>query len=309
MEEALPSTSALNALRELRVELGLARSQHLLPCVLAAIPPSALAEAPEWAELLAGEDLGLLEDALLLLSGPTRREDGSLALGREARARPRLQKVLDAGLWALDDDLKRAGRAKRPRRYCLVDRVALLVALHETPAVAVPGAKLLRAIGHCIGECDVFGEQIVKVALDRMSQAPPTPLPFLRSCMLALKRHSALRDFMAFVVLARLAGREHLVWQEKSRWSGFIMLAEMLCEADGAPRAPAPSLLRLPLDAVRDLLDKKPQWKEHLAAFAANEWDLRHTMLTDDLKGLLGVQEVGAAPAEEGARAAADDVL
>jgi len=287
-EPALPSATALNCIREWRSKYGGDKTAHLLPLALEAHDPAKLTTTQEWAELISLGDFELLRAALLVLMRPMAK--GGIRITLPAWANSRIQSDVDGAMVSADEAIREHNLEQRGRHFVLVEPVELLVLLHRTSSSAIPGARLLKAIQSCL-EWDAIGESVVRDALDRLSQVAPVPLPFLRTTILAIKRFhtKAMKDFVAYVLLTRLVTPEHKVWSKKNLWSGFLMVCDLLVDAEGVPRAPAPALLRLPTEALHQALLQRPGWRQGLSTFALGEWDQRESKLNVGLMEVLGI--------------------
>ena len=126
----------------------------------------------------------------------------------------------------------------------------ILIALHDVDPVrhGVPLKKIIDACGECFNRPDVFTPEVVAAALQKMVEATPLPLLFMRSVIQAEQAAPSLREF-TLGLLRTLTRRQ--VWKMDGKiWEGFCR-----CAKRATPRS-FPVMIDLPPKALEELLNK-----------------------------------------------------
>jgi len=117
------------------------------------------------------------------------------------------------------------------------------------------------AIGICFSMTTVFRSDVLVNALARVADLPTLPVVFLRTIIQAVTTYKSLIPFIANNVLPKLVAKK--IWETPQLWDGFVRLAKMIAPASYG------SLLQLPKDWVRDVVEKQPALKQGLRGFLA----------------------------------------
>lgn len=151
----------------------------------------------------------------------------------------------------------------------------LLVTLHSEKAGLKP---TMDAIGICFSMTTVFRSDVLANAMQRIVDLP-TPLPtcFVRTVIQAMRTYKSLVPFIANNVLPKLVAKR--IWEMPQLWDGFVHLVRLLGQASFG------TLLQMPLDQIKDLVDRQPALKAPLKTFVANKPQARNqlaSVLADD---------------------------
>jgi len=117
------------------------------------------------------------------------------------------------------------------------------------------------AIGICFSMTTVFRSDVLVNALARVADLPTLPVVFLRTIIQAVTTYKSLIPFIANNVLPKLVAKK--IWETPQLWDGFVRLAKMIAPASYG------SLLQLPKDWLRDVVEKQPALKQGLRGFLA----------------------------------------
>lgn len=146
----------------------------------------------------------------------------------------------------------------------------LLVTLHNEQA----GLNATKAaIRICFTMTTVFRSDVLANAMQRIvDQAPETPLPkvFIRTIIQALKPYKSLVPFVANNIIPKLIGRK--IWENPELWEGFSLLIRMLGQASFG------ALLQMPIEQIRQIMEKQPALKAPLKTFLANKPAARNSL-------------------------------
>ena len=135
-----------------------------------------------------------------------------------------------------------------------------------------------RAIGICFSMTTVFRSDVLASALQRVADLPSLPVVFLRTVIQAASTYKSLIPFIANNVLSKLVGKR--IWETPQLWDGFVLLAKKIAPASYG------SLLQLPKEQLRDVVERQPALRVGLKGFLAGKPEAR--------RGLLGVGGRGA---------------
>jgi symplekin len=107
----------------------------------------------------------------------------------------------------------------------------------------------------------VFRSDVLATSLARITDLPTLPVVFLRTTIQAVTTYKSLVPFIANNILPKLVSKR--IWEQPPLWDGFIKLARLIAPASYG------SLLQLPKDSLRDVLEKQPSLKTGLGSFLA----------------------------------------
>ncbi|ORX39335.1 Symplekin tight junction protein C terminal-domain-containing protein [Kockovaella imperatae] len=140
----------------------------------------------------------------------------------------------------------------------------LLVSLHGEEA----GRKLaMEAIGLCFSMTSVFRSDVLATALARITELPTLPVVFLRTTIQTVTTYKSLIPFIANSILPKLVAKK--IWEQGPLWDGFVKLSKMIAPASFG------SLLQLPKEWLKDVLDKEPKLKTGLKGYLAGKGQQR----------------------------------
>lgn len=127
-----------------------------------------------------------------------------------------------------------------------------------------PYPLLTAAIGICFSMTTVFRSDVLANAMQRIvDQAAPLPVCFVRTVIQAVTTYKSLVPFVANSVLPKLVVKR--VWEMPQLWEGFVRLVRVL------GRASFGALLQMPLEQIREVVEKQPTLKAPLKTFLANK--------------------------------------
>ena len=127
------------------------------------------------------------------------------------------------------------------------------------------------AIGICFSMTTVFRSDVLANALARVADLPTLPVIFLRTIIQAVRTYKSLIPFIANNVLPKLVSKK--VWETPQLWDGFVMLAKMIAPASYG------SLLQLPKEWLKDVVEKQPVVKQGLKGFLAGKPQARGALV------------------------------
>lgn len=116
----------------------------------------------------------------------------------------------------------------------------------------------LTAIGICFSMTTVFRSDVLATSLNRITDLSTLPVVFLRTTIQAVSTYKSLIPFIANNILPKLITKK--VYDNPPLWDGFVRLAKMIGPASFG------SLLQLPKEWLRDVLEKQPGIKSGLKA-------------------------------------------
>ncbi|XP_049875001.1 symplekin [Pectinophora gossypiella] len=122
-----------------------------------------------------------------------------------------------------------------------VSPTELLVALHLIDPAKAELKYIIKATALCFAEKNIFTQDVVSAALQRLSAEPEIPVLLMRSVLQALTLYPTCAP-LAINILELLVERE--VWNHKVAWEGWIKCCERLVPASSAllPQLPARAL-------------------------------------------------------------------
>lgn len=124
--------------------------------------------------------------------------------------------------------------------------------------------KLTVAIGICFSMTTVFRSDVFANAMQRIVDQPGTlPVGFVRTVIKAVAMYKSLVPFVANNVVPKLVARK--VWDMPQLWEGFVLLLRVLGQAAFG------ALLQMPMEQIRDVVEKQPTLRGPLKAFLANK--------------------------------------
>ncbi len=132
-------------------------------------------------------------------------------------------------------------------------------------------ARSLEAIGICFSMTTVFRSDVLANALSRVADLPTLPVVFLRTVIQAVTTYKSLIPFIANNVLPKLVSKK--IWETPQLWDGFVRLAKMIAPASYG------SLLQLPKEWLRDVVERQPAVKQGLKGFLAGKPQARGALI------------------------------
>lgn len=149
----------------------------------------------------------------------------------------------------------------------------LLVTLHNEQA----GLNATKAaIRICFTMTTVFRSDVLANAMQRIVDLHPEqgadalPKVFIRTIIQALKPYKSLVPFVANNIIPKLIGRK--IWDNPELWEGFSLLIRMLGQASFG------ALLQMPIEQIRQIIEKQPALKAPLKTFLANKPAARNSL-------------------------------
>ncbi|KAL7425087.1 hypothetical protein Q5752_000775 [Cryptotrichosporon argae] len=142
----------------------------------------------------------------------------------------------------------------------------LLVCLHrETGDDKQPALKqTVEAIGICFSMTTVFRSDVLATAMQRIVDLPAAlPVCFVRTVIQAVTTYKSLVPFIANNVLPKLVARR--VWDAAQLWDGVVRLVGVLGHASFG------AMMQMPVEQIRDVVDKKPTLRQPLKAYLASK--------------------------------------
>ena len=109
----------------------------------------------------------------------------------------------------------------------------------------------------------IFRSDVLAAALSRIVDLPTLPVVFLRTTIQAATTYKSLIPFIANNILPKLILKK--VWEQAPLWDGFVLLAKMIAPASFG------SLLQLPKEWLKDVLNRQASLKQGLKTFLANK--------------------------------------
>lgn len=144
----------------------------------------------------------------------------------------------------------------------------LLVTLHTEKAGLKP---TMDAIGICFSMTTVFRSDVLANAMQRIVDLPsPLPVCFVRTVIQAMRTYKSLVPFIANNVLPKLVAKR--IWEMPQLWDGFVHLVRLLGQASFG------TLLQMPLEQIREVVERQPALKGPLKAFVANKPQARNQL-------------------------------
>lgn len=144
----------------------------------------------------------------------------------------------------------------------------LLVTLHSEKAGLKP---TMDAIGICFSMTTVFRSDVLANAMQRIVDQPAAlPVCFVRTVIQAMRTYKSLVPFIANNVLPKLVAKR--IWEMPQLWDGFVHLVRLLGQASFG------TLLQMPLEQIRDLVERQPALKAPLKTFVANKPQARNQL-------------------------------
>lgn len=144
----------------------------------------------------------------------------------------------------------------------------LLVTLHSEKAGLKP---TMDAIGICFSMTTVFRSDVLANAMQRIVDLPtPLPVCFVRTVIQAMRTYKSLVPFIANNVLPKLVAKR--IWEMPQLWDGFVHLVRLLGQASFG------TLLQMPLEQIKDLIERQPALKAPLKTFVANKPQARNQL-------------------------------
>jgi symplekin len=144
----------------------------------------------------------------------------------------------------------------------------LLVTLHSEKAGLKP---TMDAIGICFSMTTVFRSDVLANAMQRIVDQPsPLPVCFVRTVIQAMRTYKSLVPFIANNVLPKLVAKK--IWEMPQLWDGFVHLVRLLGQASFG------TLLQMPLEQIRDLVERQPALKAPLKTFVSNKPQARNQL-------------------------------
>ena len=113
----------------------------------------------------------------------------------------------------------------------------------------------------------VFRSDVLATALSRITDLPALPVVFLRTTIQTVTTYKSLIPFIANNILPKLVTRK--VWEQAPLWDGFMKLSRMIGPASFG------SLLQLPKEWLKDVLEKQPTLKTGLKGYLAGKGQQR----------------------------------
>lgn len=111
----------------------------------------------------------------------------------------------------------------------------------------------------------VFRSDVFANAMQRIvDQQGTLPVVYMRTVIKAVAMYKSLVPFVANNVLPKLIARK--VWEMPQLWEGFIHLVGRVLK-----QASFGALLQMPVDQIKDIIDKQPTLKGPLRTFLANK--------------------------------------
>lgn len=151
----------------------------------------------------------------------------------------------------------------------------LLVSLHSEKAGLKP---TVDAIGICFSMTTVFRSDVLANAMQRIVDQPtPLPVCFVRTVIQAVTTYKSLVPFVANNVIPKLVAKR--LWETPQLWDGFVRLVRVLGQASFN------ALLQMPVERIREVVEKQPTLKGPLKTFLANKPAARQQLaqiFTDD---------------------------
>ena len=126
------------------------------------------------------------------------------------------------------------------------------------------------AIGICFSMTTVFRSDVLANALARVAELPALPVVFLRTIIQAVTTYKSLIPFIANNVLPKLVAKR--IWETPQLWDGFIRLGKMIAPASYG------SLLQLPKEWLKDVVERQPAVKQGLRGFLQGKPQARGVM-------------------------------
>ncbi|BEI87101.1 hypothetical protein CcaverHIS002_0704470 [Cutaneotrichosporon cavernicola] len=144
----------------------------------------------------------------------------------------------------------------------------LLVTLHSEKAGLKP---TMDAIGICFSMTTVFRSDVLANAMQRIVDQPtPLPVCFVRTVIQAMRTYKSLVPFIANNALPKLVAKR--IWEMPQLWDGFVHLVRLLGQASFG------TLLQMPLEQIRDLVERQPALKAPLKTFVSNKPQARNQL-------------------------------
>ena len=134
------------------------------------------------------------------------------------------------------------------------------------------------AIGICFSMTTVFRSDVLANALARVAELPALPVVFLRTIIQAVTPYKSLIPFIANNVLPKLVAKR--IWETPQLWDGFVRLAKMIAPASYG------SLLQLPKEWLKDVVERQPAVKQGLRGFLQGKPQARGVMAEVSLTSL-----------------------
>jgi len=137
----------------------------------------------------------------------------------------------------------------------------------------------------------VFRSDVFANAMQRIVDQPGTlPVCFMRTVIKAVAMYRSLVPFVANNVVPKLVAKR--VWEMPQLWEGFVRLVPVLGQASFG------ALLQMPIDQIRDVVEKQPSVKAPLKAWLANKPTARNQLapiFAEDSKDVRQAAAVAAA--------------
>ena len=137
----------------------------------------------------------------------------------------------------------------------------VLVALHDLDASrdGVPLKKIIEAITACLSMQSVYTSEKIALAIDRIVEADPLPLLFMRTLIQCVSAHPGLASF-ARGILVKLVNRQ--VWKMSPKvWKGFLHSLKQL--SPGSFEV----IQQLPAEALDDVIKSAPELLKPFAEY------------------------------------------
>ncbi|OCF78893.1 symplekin [Kwoniella mangroviensis CBS 8886] len=158
-----------------------------------------------------------------------------------------------------DKDLVRTAFASMLGKMTPAD---LMVAIHQDESSQL--RYTIEAIGICFSMTTVFRSDILANSMSRIADLPTQlPVVFLRTIIQVVTTYKSLIPFVANHVLPKLISKK--IWENKPIWDGFIRLVKLISPASFG------SLLQLPKEQLKEVVQKQPSIKNGLKTFVMNK--------------------------------------
>nr|XP_019049865.1 symplekin [Kwoniella bestiolae CBS 10118]OCF28795.1 symplekin [Kwoniella bestiolae CBS 10118] len=158
-----------------------------------------------------------------------------------------------------DKDLVRTAFASMLGKMTPAD---LMVAIHRDEQSQLKFT--IEAIGICFSMTTVFRSDVLANSMSRIADLPTQlPVVFLRTIIQVVTTYKSLIPFVANHILPKLIAKK--IWKIKAIWEGFIRLVKLISPASFG------SLLQLPKEQLKEVVQKQPSLKNGLKGFVMNK--------------------------------------
>jgi hypothetical protein len=180
-----------------------------------------------------------------------------------------LPRLINLGTEATEEVVRRLIRVRPPP----ISRAGILCALHriDHESQNVKFKAVRESIELCLQNRNDFRSDVIREALETMSQDPVPPLMLMRTVILACQAYPELKRVALRTVLPRLLDRK--IWDTSPKlWEGFVVCVKQLASHRDAGDL-LRDLLRVPFETLRSLVKVATTVEEPLARIVSRMSD------------------------------------